>query len=111
MLKIIKSYLDNRYEYVELEQKCSKIKQSLPRSIIQGSKLSGTLYTIYTKLQHYYHLNKLKINPEKTSILVVAKKTKRERNDNIRIITPGEEEDFIPKKSIKSSGIDIKLED
>ena len=136
MMKIIESYLDNRYEYVELEQK------SLPCSIIQGSKLSGTLYTIYTNevpvlqelikdkewleeklkldyieytnvehtttnfvddansmisfeeeseanhyvnryfkiLQHYYDLNKLKLNLEKTSILVVAKKTKRDRN-------------------------------
>ena len=166
MKKLIESYLDERYEYVELESACSKVKQSLPCSSIQGSKLSGFLYTIYTNevtilhklmkdkewletklkvkyekykevehettnfvddgnsmisfedeneanhylnryfdiLKHFYNLNQLKLNPEKTSILVIAKKTVKERNTDIRIITEPGEDDVEPKKSINVLG-------
>ena len=47
-LEIFKSYLKNRRQLVEIDTYRSDIKQSLDCSVIQGSKLSGILYTIYT---------------------------------------------------------------
>ena len=46
----------------------------------------------------------MKLKPKKTSILIVAKKSGRERNDNIRIATPPDEEYVKPKKLIKVLG-------
>ena len=48
MIEILESYLTNRYQYVELQNIQSHIIQSPDCSVIQGSKLSGLLYTIYT---------------------------------------------------------------
>ena len=47
-LEFFKSYLSNRSQYVELDTKKSDIYQLPPCSVVQGSKLSTTLYTIYT---------------------------------------------------------------
>lgn len=164
MLKIMKSYLEDRHEFVELESTCSKIRKSLPCSVIQGSRMSGILYTLYTNevpllhklledkdwmekklkvtkenysevdhetvsfvddmnsmisfkeeteanhyinrffdiLRHYYNLNKLKLNPEKTSVLIVAKPNIKERNKDIRIVTDPEDDDVIIKYRSKS---------
>merc|ERR1712240_982285 len=47
-LEIFKSYLSNRQQFVEIDTYRSKIRASNPCSVIQGSKLSGILYTLYT---------------------------------------------------------------
>merc|ERR1712240_36348 len=47
-LEIFKSYLINRQQFVEIDTHRSKTRTSNPCSVIQGSKLSGILYTIYT---------------------------------------------------------------
>ena len=47
-LKLIKSYLKDRKQFVEIEIFRSQILESLECSVIQGSKLSGLFYTIYT---------------------------------------------------------------
>ena len=48
MLGLLKSYLNQRFQYTEIQNMQSKISQSPDCSVIQGSKLSGILYTIYT---------------------------------------------------------------
>ena len=56
ILMLLKSYLENRFQFTEIQNKQSQIKASPPCSVIQGSKMSGILYTIYTnevgKLHH-----------------------------------------------------------
>ena len=47
---------------------------------------------------HYYTLNKLQINPEKTNLLVIVNQTMRNQNENIRTVT--DTEDVLPKKQI-----------
>ena len=47
-VEIFKSYLNNRRQFVEIDTYRSEIKKSNNCSVIQGSKLSGILYTIYT---------------------------------------------------------------
>ena len=47
-LKLMKSYLSGWKQFVEVDTKRSKLINSLPYSVIQGSKLSGLLYNIYT---------------------------------------------------------------
>merc|ERR1712240_202393 len=47
-LEIFKSYLSNRQQFVEIDTYRSETKKSNNCSVIQGSKLSGILYTIYT---------------------------------------------------------------
>ena len=47
-LNFFKSYLSNRKQYVELETFKSDVVNCLPCSCVQGSKFSGTLYTLYT---------------------------------------------------------------
>ena len=47
-LEIFQSYLTNRKQFVEIDTNQSQIKKSLNCIIIQGSKMSGLLYTIYT---------------------------------------------------------------
>ena len=47
-LEIFKSYLTNRKQFVEIDTKRSRLRKSLDCSVIQGSKLSGLLYTLYT---------------------------------------------------------------
>jgi len=47
-LTLMQSYLSNRQQLVEIDTYRSKIIQSEDCSVVQGSKLSGILYTIYT---------------------------------------------------------------
>ena len=46
--EFFKSYLKDRVQYVQVDTAKSKVKVAPPCSIIQGSKLSSLLYTIYT---------------------------------------------------------------
>ena len=46
-LSIIKSFLKDRMQYVSIDTFNSKILSSLQCSVIQGSKLSALLYTLY----------------------------------------------------------------
>ena len=48
MIQILNSYLEDRHEFVELESTCSKVTESLHFSVIQNSRMSGILYTLYT---------------------------------------------------------------
>ena len=45
---LFRSYLENRTQFVQIDTTRSIRLKSLPCSVIQGSKLSGILYTIYT---------------------------------------------------------------
>ena len=47
-LDVIKSFLNNRRQYVEIDRASSKLEFVGNRSVIQGSKIAGLLYTIYT---------------------------------------------------------------
>ena len=47
-LQLIKSYLSDRKQFVQLETYNSDIISALPCSCVQGSKLSSLLYTLYT---------------------------------------------------------------
>ena len=47
MNNLLSSFLSNRYQYVSIDGIESEVVQSLPCSVIQGSKLSALLYTIY----------------------------------------------------------------
>ena len=47
-LKLFESYLSNWQQFVEIDTFRSNIVKNLPCSCIQGSKLSGLLFTIYT---------------------------------------------------------------
>merc|ERR1711895_297674 len=47
MNNVIKSFLSDRYQYVSIDGIQSAVVQSLPCFVIQGSKLSALLYTIY----------------------------------------------------------------
>ena len=45
--KIFRSFLSNRQQYFEIDTFASNILNSLDYSVVQGSKLSSLLYTIY----------------------------------------------------------------
>ena len=45
--RIIQSFLANRYQYVSIDRVNSEVKEVLPCSVIQGSKLYSLLYTLY----------------------------------------------------------------
>ena len=47
-LNIIKNYLSNRYQFVQVDTFSSSLMKSLDCSVIQGSKLSSLLYILYT---------------------------------------------------------------
>merc|ERR1712177_90360 len=47
MNNLLRSFLSNRYQYVSIDGIKSEVVQSLPCSVIQGSKMSALLYTIY----------------------------------------------------------------
>ena len=47
-LNIIKNYLSNRYQFVQVDTFSSSLIKSLDCSVIQGSKLSSLLYILYT---------------------------------------------------------------
>ena len=46
-LNLMKSYLSKRMQYVELNTKKSRILVQEPCSVVQGSRISGLLYTIF----------------------------------------------------------------
>ena len=64
--RIIKSYLNNRRQYVEVQSKESEIIDCLDASVIQGSKLSGLLYNLYSNEVPLVH--KLLENPEEVDL-------------------------------------------
>merc|ERR1712240_894556 len=149
-LDIFTSYLTNRRQFVQFDTKRSHLLQSLECSVIQGSKLSGLLYTLYTneipllhKLMHneiytaltgqekinkgdvdhttvnfvddstniisthdtktierylekfynlleaVYNINKLKINKDKTELMIVCKQKFRKETKNIKMTASG----------------------
>jgi len=47
-LKLFKGFLTDRRQYEQIDIFTSTIENSLPCSVVQGSKLSATLYTLYT---------------------------------------------------------------
>ena len=49
-LELFKSYLSNRKQYADINTKKSDMIDCLDCSVIQGSKLSGLLYMIYTNV-------------------------------------------------------------
>merc|ERR1712002_319957 len=140
---LLKSFLRNRYQYVSIDGIQSEVVQSLPCSVIQGSKLSALLYTIYINevtvlqrlmvtdlyghitndlsieserinhdiiqyiddtnniiygnnavevekysnayfklIESFYGINKLKINPDKSRLMVVCRPNRREETKN-----------------------------
>merc|ERR1711867_387149 len=63
---LLKSYLHGREQYVEIETKSSEVKESIEVSVIQGSKLSGLLYNLYSnEVPLVHHIMK---NPEQVDI-------------------------------------------
>ena len=73
-LELFQSYLTNRKQFVEIDTNRSNILNSLNCSVIQGSKLSGILYTIYTNeipllhtLMHKEIFTKLRGHKQTTS--------------------------------------------
>ena len=68
-LKLLKSYLDNRKQYVEIDTFSSDIIDMPPCSVVQGGKMSGLLYTLYVneiinvhKLINNKNYHNLKLN-------------------------------------------------
>merc|ERR1712240_711896 len=150
-LRLMNSFLTNRQQFVSIDSFDSDLLQCLPCSVMQGSKLSSLLYSIYkneiprlnrlidntnynditqtnmtnnyTKTRHdtinyvddstnitsntdhdilqdyindfyrllevYYDINKLKINSDKSKILVICKPTLRHMTDKIKLIASG----------------------
>merc|ERR1712240_813259 len=143
MNNLLRSFLSNRYQYVSIDGVQSEVVQSLPCSVIQGSKMSALLYTIYinevtilhklmgadlygritqespfrseiinhniiqyvddtnniiygTNIQEienytnayfklikcFYAINKLKLNPDKTRLMVVCRPKRRDEVKN-----------------------------
>ena len=54
-LNLINDYLTDRKQYVSVDTFDSPVIDSLPCSVIQGSKLSSLLYIIYTNEIPYLH--------------------------------------------------------
>ena len=67
----------------------------------EGIEANHYINRFFDILRHYYNLNKLKLNPEMTSVLIVLKPNVKERNKDIRIVIDPENDDDVPKKSIK----------
>ena len=60
--KLIASYLSDRTQLVELHRKKSRLRYSGSYSCVQGSKLSGIIYTMYTN--KISNIHKAMNNPE-----------------------------------------------
>lgn len=144
-LNIVQSFLSNRIQYVSIDAAESTILPSLNCSVIQGSKLSALLYTLYINevtllhklvgedfyqtitdddilmverslehltiqyvddsnniitsdssvgvecythkyfnlLENFYDFNKLRINPDKSKLMIVVRPNKRSDTDKI----------------------------
>merc|ERR1711873_185076 len=161
---LLKSFLSNRYQYVTIDGIQSDVVQSLPCSIIQGSKLSALHYTIYINevtvlhklmgsdlygritqespikseiinhdiiqyvdetnnviygnnaeeiekysnayfklIESFYAINRLKLNPDKSRLMVVCRPNRREEIRNF-VLRAG---DYIieQKEKIKVLGV------
>ena len=164
-LNLFRSYLDNRKQYTDINTKKSATITCLPCGVVQGSKLSGLLYTLYTNevpllqnilnnneicetigiepqdtttiehvvvnfvddsnsviaanpgtdldeytnryfrlLEIYYNSQKLKINTDKTQILVCSMPRFIDEIKNLEIITQADIENVKPKAQIKILG-------
>merc|ERR1712240_991041 len=160
-LEIFTSYLTDRRQFVQIDTRCSRLRKSLDCSVIQGSKLSGLLYTLYpndipllhtlmekeiyikltkqdrvttndtdhttvnfvddstniistldTKtikqyldkfynlLEAVYNINKLKINKDKTELLIICKQKYRKDTKNIRMTASGHKVKQVSKAKI-----------
>ena len=164
-LNLFRSYLDCRKQYTDINTKKSETITCLPNGVVQGSKLSGLLYTLYTNevpllqnilknkevcetigiepqddgsidhvvvnfvddsnsvisadpgtnleeytnsyfrlLEIYYNSQKLKINTDKTQILVCSMPRFIDEIKDLEIITPPNIENVKPKAQIKVLG-------
>ena len=161
-LEIFTSYLTERRQFVQIDTKRSRLRKSLDCSVIQGSKLSGLLYTLYTNeipllhtlmnkeiytqltqhekttttntdhmtvnfvddstniisttdtntIQEYldkfyklleavYNINKLKINKDKTELLIICKPKFRKKNTkNLQMTASGHKVKQVNKAKI-----------
>ena len=166
-LNIIRSFLSNRMQYVSIDANESNILPSLNCSVIQGSKLSALLYTLYINevtilhklvgddyyqvitddvvsvvesslehftiqyvddsnniitsdtiegvecyinkyfklLEHFYDFNKLRINPDKSKLMVVVRPNRRV--DTNKIILKTKDYTIQQVQKIKALGIFI----
>merc|ERR1711895_357441 len=150
MNNLLRSFLSNRYQYVSIDGIKSEVVPSLPCSVIQGSKMSALLYTLYINevtvlhklmgsdlygqimrelgpikseidheiiqyvddtnniiagksadevqnysnnyfklIQNFYAINRLKLNPDKTRLMVVYRPNKRQEVQNL-VLNAGE---------------------
>ena len=164
---LMRSYLTNRKQFVQLETFSSNVTDALPCSCVQGSKISSILYTLYTNevpllykllnskwynnitgenivkfnnvqhltvnfvddsnsvitfndqnqaktylesyyklLHNFYNINKLKINPDKTSLLLNYKPKHSQHFKNFKFYANGYE--ITPQKIIKILGSYIR---
>lgn len=72
-LAVFQSYLSNRMQFVEIDTCRSQLKPSLNCSVIQGSKLSGLLYTIYTnEIPHIHTLMQKQIFTTLTNLPITT---------------------------------------
>merc|ERR1711895_142861 len=164
MNNLLRSFLSNRYQYVNIDGIKSEVVPSLPCSVIQGSKMSALLYTLYINkvtvlhklmsadlygritqsppinseimshniiqyvddtnniiygdnineiekytnayfklIECFYTINKLKLNPDKTRLMVVCRLNRRDEVKNF-VLKAG---DYIieQKDKIKVLGI------
>merc|ERR1712240_336849 len=160
-LHILTSYLTNRMQFIQIDTKRSRLQKSLDCSVIQGSKLSGLLYTLYTNeipllhtlmekeiytaltkqdrvitndidhttvnfvddstniistldtktieqyldkfyklLEAVYNINKLKINKDKTELLIICKQKYRKDTKKIRMTASGHKVKQVNKAKI-----------
>merc|ERR1712240_399838 len=149
-LEIFSTWVTNRRQFVQIDTRRSRLRKSLDCSVIQGRKLSGLLYTLYTNeiphlhtlmvkeiyttltkqdrvatndtdhttvnfvddstniistsniktieqyldkfyklLEAVYNINKLKINKDKTELLIICKQRYRKDTKNIRMTASG----------------------
>ena len=165
-LDLIASFLSDRYQYIELETFKSELIESPNCSVIQGSKIAGILYNIYTneipKLQElltnemvmnelaktetivkepeehevvtfvddtnaiinfkdpeeineyinkyfqllvgFFNMSKLKINEEKTTMIIFNQPKHDNKIKDVKITTKADEEDVVPKEQVKILG-------
>ena len=79
----MKSYLSDRRHYVQIYTFNSNITETEPCSVIQGGKLSGTLYSLYTNEVPILHKLLVNQNGKYTKIQKNCKK-KPKTNKNIK---------------------------
>ena len=92
-LRLLSDYLTNRKQYVEVDTFRSETLNCPPCSVIQGGKLSGVLYTLYTneipllfKLMNNDIFTKLTNNPQ-SNYNIIDQKTINFIDDSTAIMT------------------------